>query len=153
MYLKGSISSALLLPKITVCAVSPWTLSTHSLVRAEGRGTTASHPTLHCLSLLWAGPQAAPALWAMLWPLCLISHCPLPFSLWCSPPYPEECCAAHTNVGCAHLPTKSICPLAICLHHLNPSGLLFMWGSHSLFPKPSHVSRSPQGWLFHLITS
>lgn len=122
-------------------------------MRAEGRGTMASHPTLHCFSLLCAAPQAAPALWVMLWPLGLSSHCPFPFSLWCSPPSPEECCAVHTNVGCAHLPTISICPLAICLHHMNPSGLFFMWGSHSLFPKPSHVSRSPQGWLFHLITS
>lgn len=75
-----------------------------------------------------------------------------PFSLWCSPPYPEERCAIRSNEDYAHLPTRST-PLAICLRHMNPLEILFMWGSHSLFPKPSRVSRSPQAWLFHPITS
>lgn len=54
---------------------------------------------------------------------------PFPFSLWCSPPYPEERCAIRSNEGCAHLPTRS-----------TPFGNLS--SSHESLRAPLHVGQS-----------
>lgn len=120
-------------------------LSTHSHQCAEGRGTRASHQ--HCFScsvqlhslLQHCGPCCG-LCFSLSLSLLLVVLPTLPQRVLCHPHHCGLCTSPHQTD-----------PLAICLHHMNPSELPFMWGSHSLFPKPSgsavppnHLLKAPQ---------
>lgn len=110
-----------------LCCVPTDASSEHTQPPArQGKGHQGFTPALPCFSLLCAAPQAAPALWAMLWPLFL------------TVPFPSPCGAPHPT------PKSAVPSTPVWVMHISSPDRPFgnLPSSHESLRAPLHVGQS-----------